>query len=150
MFEQLDRINKKIIRMLLEDSRRPYREIAEKLGLSESTVRKRVMKMINDKIIERFTIALNPERTGKAVTAFITLTPTKGHFKTIADLCKLLPEAVEVYGLAGNCGIILKVQVANLVELDAFVESLRIKTEIEDIETCVVLRPIKKEVPYLF
>lgn len=150
IYDELDSANKKILRMLLEDSRRPYREIAEELSLAESTVRKRVQKMLQENIIERFTIALNPERTGKAVTAFVTITPTKGNFKNVATECKVMPEAEEVYGLAGHCGILVKVKVDNLGELDAFVETLRIKTEIEDISTCVVLRPIKKEIPFLY
>ncbi|GAB4305356.1 MAG: Lrp/AsnC family transcriptional regulator [Promethearchaeota archaeon] len=140
---ELDAVNKKIIKLLLEDARRSYSDIAERLDISESTARKRVMKLRESGIIEKFTIVLNPERAGKAVTAFVTITPTKGNFKTVADECSMHPEATEVYALAGNCGIIMKVQVDNLVELDAIVETLRVKTEVEEVQTCVVLRPIK-------
>ena len=54
VMKDLDEKDKKIIEMLFENSRRPYHEIAEEVGLSESTVRKRVIKLQEGGIIEKF------------------------------------------------------------------------------------------------
>jgi len=56
--KNLDEKDKCILEMLIADSRRPYREIAEEVGLSESTVRKRVIKLQEEGVIEKFTIKI--------------------------------------------------------------------------------------------
>ena len=57
----MDNLDREILAILRQDSRTPYTEIAEQVGTSEGTVRNRVERLIEDDIIERFTIAT---RTG--------------------------------------------------------------------------------------
>jgi Lrp/AsnC family transcriptional regulator of lysine biosynthesis len=53
---ELDKLDHMILKHLRENSRVPYTTIAEFLGISESTIRNRVRKMIDSGIIKRFTI----------------------------------------------------------------------------------------------
>lgn len=57
----MDDLDRRILKILRRDSRTPYTEIAEQVGTSEGTVRNRVERMIDDGVIERFTVAT---RTG--------------------------------------------------------------------------------------
>jgi DNA-binding Lrp family transcriptional regulator len=57
----MDELDRQILTMLRRDSRTPYTEIADSVGTSEGTVRNRVERLIEDGIIERFTVAT---RTG--------------------------------------------------------------------------------------
>ena len=52
----IDKLDKRIIDILRKDSRCPFVEIAEKLGVSEGTIRSRVRKMTDEGIIKGFTI----------------------------------------------------------------------------------------------
>ena len=52
----IDNLDKKIIELLKKDSRCPFVEIANQLGVSEGTVRSRVHKMVEEGIIRGFTI----------------------------------------------------------------------------------------------
>jgi len=52
----IDKLDKRILDIMKKDSRRPYVEIAEKLGVSEGTVRSRVHRMTEEGIIRGFTI----------------------------------------------------------------------------------------------
>lgn len=56
--KNMDEKDKRILEMLIEDSRRHYREIAEEISLSESTVRKRVIKLQEEGVIENIFIIL--------------------------------------------------------------------------------------------
>lgn len=47
-YRQLDATDQKIVDYLREDGRTPYREIARRLGVTESMVRKRVNKLLNE------------------------------------------------------------------------------------------------------
>ncbi len=130
--------------MLMDNGRKPYREISEQLGLSESTVRKRVSKLIKKSVIDKFTIQLNPQRDGKKVLAFITIVPNnQSNIKEVADEISNYAEVSESFYMSGKCGILLKVEVASLQKLDEFIESIREMRGIAEMESCIVLRVLK-------
>jgi len=145
----LDSKDKRILEMLIEDSRRSYKEISEKLAeeglaISESTVRKRVVKLQKDHIIEKFTIKICREDQ-RCILAFITLIPkSESEIKDLLRETQVLPQCEEVYFLAGQCGVLVKINVPDINELDALIESFRARNDIKSVErVCVVLKPIK-------
>ena len=144
--KNLDEKDKRILEMLLEDSRRPYHEIADdpKVDLSESTVRKRVIKLQDEGVIEKFTIKICREDE-RCIIAFITLIPkTQAETKELLRETQILPQCEEVYFLAGECGVLIRVNVPEIIELDALIESFRGRADVKSVErVCVVLRPIK-------
>ncbi len=142
--KNLDEKDKRILEMLIEDSRRPYREIAEEVGLSESTVRKRVIKLQNEKVIEKFTIKICREDE-RCIIAFLTVIPNnESEIKELIRETQIIPQCEEVYFLAGQCGVLIKVNVPEISELDALVENFRGRNDVKSVERiCVVLKPIK-------
>ena len=142
--KNLDNKDKRILEMLIEDSRRPYREIADEIGLSESTVRKRVIKLQDEGVIEKFTIKICREDE-RCIMAFLTLIPkSESEIKELLRETQILPQCEEVYFLAGQCGVLVKVNVPEINELDALIESFRGRSDVKSVErVCVVLKPIK-------
>ena len=73
----IDNLDKRIITILKKDSRCPFVEIADKLGVSEGTIRSRVHRMVDEGVIcEEGTpdqILVNPqnERTKNFLFRFI-------------------------------------------------------------------------------
>ncbi len=148
--KNLDDKDKRILEMLIEDSRRSYKEISEVLTkegipLSESTVRKRVLKLQEDGIIEKFTIRVCHEDE-RCIIAFLTLIPkTESEIKDLLREAQVLPQCEEVYFLAGECGILIKIKVPEITELDALIESFRGRSDVKKVErVCVVLKNIKE------
>ena len=142
--KSLDDKDKKILEMLLEDSRRPYHEIASQVDLSESTVRKRVIKLQNEGIIEKFTIKLCVEE-GESILAFVTVIPaTETEIKDLLREATLIPQCEEVYKMTGQCGVLIKICVPNVNELDTLIELFQARPDVKSVERiCVVLKPIK-------
>jgi Lrp/AsnC family leucine-responsive transcriptional regulator len=142
--KNLDEKDKQILEMLIEDSRRPYREIGDVIGLSESTIRKRVIKLQDENVIEKFTIKVCREDE-RCIIAFITLIPrSQSELKELLREAQILPQCEEVYFLAGECGILVKVNVPEITELDAVIENFRGRSDVKGVErVCVVLKPIK-------
>jgi Lrp/AsnC family transcriptional regulator for asnA, asnC and gidA len=142
--KNLDEKDKIILEMLIEDSRRPYHEIAKEVDLSESTVRKRVIKLQEEGVIEKFTIKVCREEE-RCIYAFITLIPkNQSEIKELIRETQVIPQCEEVYFLAGECGILLKVNVPEITELDALIENFRGRSDVKSVErVCVVLKGIK-------
>ena len=95
-------------------------------------------------IIEKFTIKICREDE-RCIIAFITLMPkNQSEIKELLRETQLLPQCEEVYFLAGECGILIKVNVPEITELDALIENFRGRSDVKSVErVCVVLKPIK-------
>jgi DNA-binding Lrp family transcriptional regulator len=59
----IDKLDLSIIRTLHKDSRKPISEIADDLGRSPSTIRRRLSRLINEGVVE-LTIDFHPEASG--------------------------------------------------------------------------------------
>ena len=67
----LDKKDEKIIEILKHDSRAPIREIAKQTKIRPSTVHQRIQKLIESRVIEKFTIKLNNKEVGEDFIVFI-------------------------------------------------------------------------------
>ncbi|TFG25933.1 MAG: Lrp/AsnC family transcriptional regulator [Promethearchaeota archaeon] len=146
--KNLDEKDKKILELLIEDSRRTYGNIAEYVDLSESTIRKRVDKLQKEGVIEKFTIKICREEE-RCIYAFITLIPhNESEMKDLLRETQIIPQCEEVYFLAGQCGVLIKVNVPEITELDVLIETFRGRSDVKSVErVCVVLKPIKTSTP---
>ena len=61
---KLDNLDNGILNLLEENSRLKNTEIAEKLGYSEGAIRKRINKLVENNIIEKFSIIVKNQVLG--------------------------------------------------------------------------------------
>lgn len=67
----VDEVDLRITEILEEDASLPYAEIARRLGLDESTVRKRVAALKRAGVIKKFTIVVDPRKLGFGAVALV-------------------------------------------------------------------------------
>ncbi len=90
-------LDMKILGMLIKDGRASFAEIARVLGVSRAHVRERVNKLIDEGVIEQFTAVVNPEKLGKAVSAFFDVRVTPQAIQSVARDLAAQPEVVSLY-----------------------------------------------------
>ncbi|MHA1727594.1 MAG: Lrp/AsnC family transcriptional regulator [Promethearchaeota archaeon] len=140
---ELDNINRKILRILTKDAKASYKIISDELGVSESTIRKRINNLVNSRIIENFTININPKFSKQNITAFITIVPTDGSLNYIVDLLSKQTYCSEIFLLNGRMGLLMIAGVDTAQELDALLETYRINPDIKEVTAGISLRNIK-------
>lgn len=140
----VDETDRKILDVLQKDGRISYRKLAQKIGITESTARKRVVRLKEKGVIERFTVEVNPTLLGKTVTAFITVYPSLKHAEEITKRVANLDEVLESHYLSGRCGVFLKLTFSDIQALNNFTAKIRKIPGILGINTCIVLETIKK------
>ncbi|WP_226004714.1 AsnC family transcriptional regulator [Natrinema salinisoli] len=74
----LDETDMEILRLLGDDARRPYSEIAEAVGLSGPAVSDRVERLEEAGIIERFTVDVDQSQLRAGVPVFVRATVPTG------------------------------------------------------------------------
>jgi len=143
---KIDDIDQQILKILEEDSRVSYRELGQKLGIEESTARKRVVRLREKGVIERFTIDVNETILGRTITAFITVYPSLKHADGIIGKVVNFDEVIESYNLSGRCGLFLKTAFGDMKALNAFLAKIQSIPGIVGIHTCISLESIKKPI----
>ena len=90
-------LDTKILGLLIKDGRASFAEIARTLKISRAHVRERVQKLIDDGVIEQFTAVVNPEKLGKAVSAFFDVEVAPQGIQEVARNLAAQPEVVSLY-----------------------------------------------------
>ena len=106
-----------ILTHLLNDCRTSDRKIGQEVGISGGAVKSRILKMINKKIIEKFTLKIEPPIFGYNVIYFVV---TGQDLNYILKQAKLLGEPFFVVPCVGGitvCSIIIKEDPAKKIEL---------------------------------
>lgn len=118
----MDTLDRRIISALAEDGRRPYRDIARDLNVSEASIRQRVSRLTSDGLI-RITAIGNLQSLGFDVIAMV-------HFKVlpsrIEDYARIIAEyaAVRFVSISlGNSDIIFQSLHTSIPSLHDFVRN---------------------------
>jgi Lrp/AsnC family leucine-responsive transcriptional regulator len=90
-------LDTKILGLLIKDGRASFAEIARALNVSRAHVRERVQKLMDDGVIEQFTAVVNPEKLGKAVSAFFDVKVAPQDIQQVARELAAQPEVVSLY-----------------------------------------------------
>ncbi|MEM2133669.1 MAG: Lrp/AsnC family transcriptional regulator [Candidatus Jordarchaeaceae archaeon] len=120
-------VDRKILKLLQEDSRRPFRKIATDLNISEPTLYNRVKKLQEEMVIEGFTTIINPEAVGLTSLAFIMLTVEPSKEEEIINKLSIFPEIMELHLLFGDKNILIKVRDRDIESIRDFITK-RIKS----------------------
>lgn len=115
----MDDIDRKVIASLREDGRASHAQLGRELGLSEGTARRRLNKLLQDKII-RVTAVSDPERLGYHTSAFIGLQVDPSRIEAVADELAAFPEAEHVSITTGSYDIFIWVNLASSEALASF------------------------------
>lgn len=90
-------LDTKILGLLIKDGRASFAEIARALNVSRAHVRERVQKLMDDGVIEQFTAVVNPDKLGKAVSAFFDVQVAPQDIQEVARELAAQPEVVSLY-----------------------------------------------------
>ncbi|MHA1583013.1 MAG: Lrp/AsnC family transcriptional regulator [Candidatus Baldrarchaeia archaeon] len=143
---KIDKIDRKIIELLKRDGRMSYRKIAEEIGRTEVTVRRRVRKLIKEGVIKRFTVVIDPVKIGKSVQAFISVPIDVKETSKLVEKLRDMEEVSEAYFLAGRTILLLKINVEDLGALSRFLEEkLEVLGETRNVETYLILKDLLQE-----
>ncbi|MEO8014476.1 MAG: Lrp/AsnC family transcriptional regulator [Polaromonas sp.] len=147
----LDKLDKAILRRLQENGRETYDQLAGQVGLSPSAVLRRVKRLEETSVIDRYVALVKPESVGLGLTAYITVRLEKhleSHKRNPMDLFRASvqtwPEVVECAALTGEMDYLLRVLVADMAHYSRFImDTLLRHASVQDCKTSFVLDRVK-------
>ena len=139
----VDDLDLRIVKSLITDGRQSSRQLGKKLGVSSSTVRRRVDKLLKEDAI-RIIALPNPYSIGYGVLAIILLTVNLGWAQRVVEALIQHPSCYTVSECLGRFDVFVGVRFRSLEELSNFVSRDLPKIEgITRSETIVLSMPRK-------
>jgi len=133
----LDHLDEKIIEILKKDSRRPFVDIANQLKVSEGTIRSRVRKLVDEEIIQSFTI----KTSSKNVKAIIEIEiDVNVNTAEVASEIAKFNGVSEVFEVTGEEDIVTIIDVASSPQLNEIIEKIRKFNNVQSTRTRLILK----------
>ncbi|MEM3421132.1 MAG: Lrp/AsnC family transcriptional regulator [Candidatus Hadarchaeum sp.] len=141
----VDELDLKIIRMLEEDGSISFTEMARKLKLNESTVRKRVLSLKEKKVIRKFSIVIDPAKIGFSTIAVVGIDAAPDKLLEIAQKLAELPETRYVATSAGDHMIMTEIWASDGRELSQILsKKIGMIEGVKKVCPAIVLEKIKE------
>ncbi len=108
--EKIDELDRKILKIITQSARIPFKDVAEQCGVSRAAVHQRVQKMFDNGVITGSSYHVQPKSLGYQLCVYIGITMEKASMynQVIAALEKI-QEVVEAQYTLGAFGILIKV-----------------------------------------
>lgn len=141
----LDKIDIEILKVILKDARKSYREIARELDLSAATVYNRIKKMQLEGVIKGFAPVVDHSKLGFDLTALILLQAEGGHLVEVEEEVAKLEEACAVYDITGEFDIAVVAKFKSREALNKFIKRLLKIPFVKRTSTSMVLNVVKED-----
>ncbi|MDJ0691002.1 MAG: Lrp/AsnC family transcriptional regulator [Xenococcaceae cyanobacterium MO_188.B32] len=145
--EQLDEMDREVLRLLQDNSRISSAELARRVNLSAPGLQKRLKKLEQKGVIDRYVTLVNREALGLDLLCFAQVTLTHHQPECVSNFCTRvqgLQEVLECHYLAGEFDYILKVVVADHRHLEKLLREKIIPIPgVDKIKTSIVLNEVK-------
>ena len=142
----MDRIDRKILRLLQEDAERPLSEIAEAVGLSTTPCWRRIRNLEDAGVIRRRVALLDPGRMNVGVTVFVRIRTSQHDYDWLEDFAKAvaeMEEVVEFYRMSGDIDYLLRVVVPDIAGYDEVYKRLIQAAKLSDVSSNFAMETLK-------
>ncbi|MEQ1440112.1 Lrp/AsnC family transcriptional regulator [Fontimonas sp. SYSU GA230001] len=149
MHTDLDRTDRRILRELQRDGRLPIVELAGRVALSPTACQRRVRRLEDSGVIERYAAVLSPVALGRQVEAFVRVSiERQSRDVTLAfeEAIRRRPEVRACYVMTGDLDFLLQVSVPDLQAFAEFSMKVLIGLPgVKDVRSSLVLEAVKKD-----
>ena len=122
----MDRLDRKILRLLQEDATLAVADVAKKVGLSTTPCWRRIQKLEEEGVIKRRVAILDPGKINARVTVFVAIrTNSHSHewLRRFSEVIQEFPEVIEFYRMSGDVDYLLRVVVPDIGAYDGVLQA---------------------------
>lgn len=110
----LDSLDKKILRLIAEDARIPFLEVARSCNVSGAAIHQRIQKLNSLGVLKGSQFIIDPEKIGYETCAYIGLILRNPEdFDKAVEALRNIPEVVECHYTTGDYDMFIKIYAFN-------------------------------------
>ena len=145
--ENLDAVDRRILKVLQVDGRVSNAELARRCNLSPAACFERVRRLRERQVITGYAASINPAKVGRGLMIFVEVLldrTTGDRFEAFADMVRRQPEVLECHMVAGGFDYLLKARVGDMDAYRAFLGDVLTRMPgVRETRTYAVLEEVK-------
>jgi DNA-binding Lrp family transcriptional regulator len=141
----LDETDIEILCILVKNSRETNSNIAQELGITEATVRRRIRALLQKGLILSFTTRINFGAVENTVKAFVHLQVKSERLQEVISQVRNHPRVAAAHRVTGSHNLLLVALFVSMAELQDFVDNFLKIEGISDTEIQIVMSSHKDE-----
>ncbi len=135
----MDDIDHRLLALLRTDARQPVASLSAALGVSRSTVKARMDRLVETGVIQGFTIVLQAEQAQNAVRAVMLVEVDGRAADRVMQRLRGFPEVRTLQSTNGRWDMVALIETATLTEFDETLRRVRLLDGISSTETSILL-----------
>jgi len=149
----LDVTDKKILNLLQQNSKANIKEIALKIGLTQTPTYERIKRLEKDGVIKNYIAVLDKEKVGFTIEVFCQVTllvHSKEMITRFENAINKLDEVMECFHVAGNYDYLLKIIVKDMNCYQAFLKNkLSVLDSVANVQSTFVMSSTKDSTGFM-
>lgn len=110
----LDQLDKKILKMVCDDARVPFLEVARACNVSGAAIHQRIQKLTNLGVLKGSQYVIEPEKIGYETCAYVGLyLKNPEDFDSVVSALRHISEVVECHYTTGGYDLFIKIYALN-------------------------------------
>ncbi|MDP3360324.1 MAG: Lrp/AsnC family transcriptional regulator [Lutibacter sp.] len=150
MMVNLDLTDKKILNLLQQNSKANIKEIALKIGLTQTPTYERIKRLEKEGVIKNYIAVLDKEKVGYTIEVFCQVTllvHSKEMITRFENAVNKIDEVMECFHVAGNYDYLLKIIVKDMNSYQAFLKNkLSVLDSVANVQSTFVMSSTKDSV----
>ncbi len=142
---KLEETDKKILNIIVENSRLSLRQIAKKADVSVATVMYHIKNLEKEGIIRKYTAKLDYEKIGYDIEVMIEIRISKGKLFEVEKKIAMHQNVFAVYDTTGAFDAVILARFPTRRTMDNFLKKIQTYEFVERTETHLILRTMKEE-----
>ena len=107
--DKIDKLDKKILRILSKNARIPFKDVAAECGVSRAAIHQRVQHLIDGNVIMGRGFEVNPKSLGYSTCTYVGINLERGSmYKNVVEELQHIPEIVECHFTTGPYTMLVK------------------------------------------
>ena len=150
IMEKIDKLDKKILGILSQNARMPFKDVAAKCGVSRAAIHQRVQHLVENGVITGSGYYINPKSLGYTTCTYVGLNLERGSmYKEVVARLNTIHEIIECHFTTGPYPMLLKLYAKDNEQLmDLLNNQMQSIPGVVSTETLISLeQSIKREIP---
>jgi len=151
--EKIDNLDKKILSILSQNARIPFKDVAAECGVSRAAIHQRVQRLMEAGVITGSGFDVNPKSLGYSTCTYVGLNLERGSmYNDVVKRLVNITEIVECHFTTGPYTMLIKAYARDNEQLmDLLNNKLQSIPGVVSTETLISLeQSVKREIPVIF
>ena len=140
---KMDALDQQLIGLLRANARTSIATLAHKLKVSRGTVNNRITRLEDEGLIVGYTVRLRPDAQPNEIHAWISIAVDGNETRAVIAALLGEPGIAEIHDTNGRWDLLASIRAANLAELSAVLERIRLIKAIQNTETSIHLQTFR-------